>query len=328
MCSIRSNITATILHVLLFVQALACVATADAASTFAPSSLRKDTTTVTAAGGGNGSADPDSAFATGDNGLLWRVSGIGPAPSYLFGTMHVDDPRVVQLPEIVQDTFAGSASLTLEAKLDLASLAAAASKMLLGDGKTLRELLHGELYADVQRLLESRGVPAAAMDRFKPWVVSVMLGIPRSRSSTFLDQMLNDQALSQGKPVYGIETLDEQIALFDDLSLADQITLVTETVRKHEQLPEMIEKLTQAYLRRDLTALADLAQTHMRTETELAQTLQRNLIVERNQKMVDRIRTRLTEGNAFIAVGALHLPGPDGMLQLLRNRGLTIEAIY
>ncbi len=318
--------TATILHALLFIQALLFVAASEEAATATAAAPSKADTGVTTATGGPGPAG--AAKAGPEQGLLWRVSGSGPAPSYLFGTMHVEDPRVLQLPEVVRDTFADSASLTLEAKLDIASLAAAASRMILDDGRSLRELLHGDLYADVQQLFEARGIPATVMDKFKPWVVSVLLGTPQSKSGIFLDRMLNEEAVRQGKPVHGIETLDEQISLFDDLSLADQIRLVSETVEQHAQLPEVIEQFTRAYLRRDLVALTALAETHMQGHEGLAQTIKQSIIVERNKKMVERIGARLNEGNAFIAVGALHLPGPEGMLQLLKDAGWTIEAIY
>ncbi len=242
--------------------------------------------------------------------------------------MHVDDPRVTQLPEVVADAFDRSDSLTLEAKLDLASLTAVATKMILGDGQSLADILGSDLFAAAQDLLKQRGIPGPLAVKFKPWAVSVLLGAPRSKTGLFLDRVLHDQAQQQDKPIHGIETLEEQISVFDELSLVDQVSLVKETVTQYAQLQNLIEELTQAYLQRNLTALVAVTDRYLEENGDLAERIKKRLIIERNIKMVARIYPRLREGNAFIAVGALHLPGANGMLALLRKNGLTVEAVY
>jgi uncharacterized protein YbaP (TraB family) len=261
-------------------------------------------------------------------GLLWRISGLGTTPSYLFGTMHVDDPRVTRLPEVVADTFDRSNSLTLEARLDLAGLTVVATKMMLGDGQSLADILGSDLFAAAQELLEQRGIPEPLATKFKPWAVSVLLSAPRSRTGLFLDRVLHEQARQQDKPIHGIETLAEQISIFDELSLPDQVSLVKETIAQYAQLHDLIEELTRAYLQRDLTALVAVTDRYLEDNGGLAQRIKKRLIIERNIKMVERIHPRLREGNAFIAVGALHLPGANGMLALLRRKGLDVEAVY
>ncbi len=308
--------TITILCVLLFTQAAVA---------------QTPSATGTTLGAGNpykATHAPNSQKSPFTKGLLWRISGVNTPPSYLFGTMHVDDPRVTELPEVVAAAFHRSNSLTLEAKLDLASLTAVATKMILGDGQSLADILGSDLFADAQELLEQRGIPGPLAARFKPWAVSVLLSAPRSSTGMFLDRVLHERARRQDKPIHGIETLEEQISVFDELSLTDQVSLVRETVAQYAQLHSLIEELTQAYLQRNLSALVAVTDRYLADNGTLAQRIKKRLIVERNIKMAERIYPRLREGNAFIAVGALHLPGVDGMLALLRNKGLNVEAVY
>ncbi len=262
------------------------------------------------------------------HGLLWRISGAGDKPSYLFGTMHVDDPRVTQLPDVVANAFEQSDSLTLEAKLDLASLAAVATKMILDDGRSLSDILGADLFAATRALLQQRGIPGPVALKFKPWAVSVLLSAPKAQSGMFLDRVLHEKARLQDKPIHGLETLEEQVAVFDELSMADQVSLVAESVAQYEQLQNLIEEITQAYLQRDLAALIAVTDRYLDQNGGLANRIKKRLIFQRNINMVDRIYPRLREGNAFVAVGALHLPGANGMLALLRNKGLGIEVVY
>ncbi len=263
-----------------------------------------------------------------ERGLLWKISGTGAAPSYLFGTIHIEDPRVLALPAVVEEALNRSTSLILEADLDLTSIGGIATKMVLTDGQTLRGILGPPLYREVEQLLERRGIPAVLTNTFKPWAAAVLLSTPASSSGVFLDRKLYLLAQQARKPIYGIETLDEQLALFDGLSGRNQIQLVRDAVAQHAQLPELIESLTRAYLRRDLAELVTLTESIQSPDQHTADTVKLRLITERNGIMVKRILTRLQEGGVFIAVGALHLPGDDGILRRLAARGLQLSAVY
>jgi uncharacterized protein YbaP (TraB family) len=313
----------TILHLLLFTQP-AFPQTPDAISAM----LAADSAAITSRNHHQINSVSNAVQSQSATGLLWRISGVGTTPSYLFGTMHVDDPRVTQLPEVVAHVFDRSNSLTLEAKLDLASLTAVATKMIVSDGQSLAGMLGSDLFAAVQDLLEQRGIPAPLAVKFKPWAVSVLLSAPRSSTGMFLDRVLHEHARRQDKPIHGIETLEEQISVFDELSVTDQVSLVKETVAQYAQLQNLIEELTQAYLQRNLTALVAVTDRYCEGNGSLAQRIKKRLVIERNIKMVARIYPRLREGNAFIAVGALHLPGANGMLALLRKKGLNVEVVY
>ena len=266
--------------------------------------------------------------ATGpQRGLLWKVEGAA-APSYLFGTVHSDDARVTRLAPVVAETFARSDSFTLEAIANGEGLIRMAEAMYFADGRTLKAVLGAPLYQDTVRALQGRGLPADDIEKKKPWAVLMALSMPKPRSGLFLDLALQLEATKQGKPTYGLETLAEQMAVFDNLPLADQVTLLTHTVANASKLDAQFDELLHAYLSRDLDALVALEVRHRPADDTAYRGFMDRLLRQRNLRMLERMQPRLEEGNAFIAVGALHLPGQEGLLRLLRRAGYRVTPVY
>jgi hypothetical protein len=274
-----------------------------------------------------------SIAATGDaheefnRGLLWRISGATAEPSYLFGTMHVEDPRITQLPEPVIQAFDNSDSLTTESLLDVEQIIMVGTELLLDDGSTLEDLIGPGLYGEVTEALKTRGLLPQIAALLKPWAVAVLLSQPQAQNGMFLDRRLYELALQRGKQVFGLETLSEQLQIFNGMSIDDQIILLEETLAHINEIPEMIEQLTQAYVQRDLGLLAELANEQFAL-SEAHSRLKKELLIDRNMRMVERMVPRLSEGNAFIAIGALHLSGAAGLLNLLQQQGYILTRVY
>ena len=145
----------------------------------------------------------------------------------------------------------------------------------------------------------------------------------------FLDRVLYSEAKHRGIALYGLETAQEQLTVFDHFSMRDQVRMLQETVDNYDKFSHLLEQLTQAYLARDLAQMVALNQKYMQIgDRKLADKLMDSLIYERNLRMVQRMRPRLKDGNAFVAIGALHLPGEKGVLRLLQNRGYTVSVVY
>jgi len=264
-----------------------------------------------------------------DSGLLWRVERAGVTPSYLFGTMHSDDPDVVKLSTPVQQAFDQAHSVTLEVVLDPRSLLAMTSALLMTDGNTLKSLIGGRLYERTLDVMEARGIPEMLVVNMKPWAVAVTLMTPPGNNGVVLDHVLYQGAVAAGKKVHGLETVAEQMGLFDGLSRKDQITLLEDTLDNLDTVAQMLDELQAAYLDRDLKRLMELNEASMRdSDPLLAETFNRKVIVERNYRMAERMQPRLREGQQFIAVGALHLAGKEGLLKLLSERGYRLSRIY
>ena len=261
-------------------------------------------------------------------GLLWRIEREGIAPSYLFGTLHSDDPRVLNLAPPVRQAFDRAKSFTMEVVPDANALVLMAQRMFYQDGRTLPGVAGEELYRRARTALTDEGLPDIGLERQKPWVVVMLLSMPRPRGGVFLDMALQAQATEQKKPVHGLETMEEQLAVFDELAVADQVALLKDTLDNHKAIRGQIEALTERYLARDLAGISKLADTFRPADSRVYDTVMRRLLSDRNVKMADRMRTRLAEGNAFIAVGAGHLAGPQGLLPLLERAGYRVHAVY
>ena len=261
-------------------------------------------------------------------GLLWKIEGASQSPSYLFGTIHIADPRVINLPPLVRTTFETADSLLVEVVPDLESMGRLAQAMRFSDGHTLPQTVGPRLAADARAALAKRHLPITDADKLKPWAIALMLLTPDLNGALPLDLVLQSRASERGVDVAGLETMDEQIAVFDGLSADDQRSLLEVTLRESSEIGERTEALTQAYLERDLAKLQALTETDELGNGALHDTVMRRLLTERNRRMVDRMRSRLRQGNVFIAVGAAHLPGPQGLLELLKREGYRLSAVY
>ncbi len=267
-----------------------------------------------------------------DRGLLWKIEKPGLEPSYLFGTMHSEDPAVVRLPPPVRQAFDQAQALTLEVVLDPTSLLAMTSAFMLADGASLREQVGERLYGDAVKALSAYGMPEAMVARMKPWAVAVTLMTPPPQGGVMLDLSLYQQAAAAGKPVDGLETPLEQLSVFEDLPARDQRVMLANALAHLDGIERELAQLKAAYLARDLAKLVELSDASLATlgttDADTARRFNQKLIIERNRRMAERLPSRLRPGRRFIAVGALHLPGEQGLLKLLRQRGYRVTSLY
>jgi len=268
------------------------------------------------------------AFAQFDRGLLWKIEKAGVAPSYVFGTYHTDDPRVTNLPEPVQVRFIQASSLSTEIELDPLQTQQAAMRLFFVDGQKLQNQLDSKLHRKTLDLLAKRNISISIAEKLKPWGAFTVLSTPASKSGAFLDQILYSRALAMTKPVFGLETIQEQMDVLDKMSMSDQVQLLQQAVDEYDQQDAKLEQLTDIYLHRDLAAMRVLNEQELPRDAALAARLMDRLIYSRNQKMAQRMQPRLQEGNAFIAIGALHLSGEKGVLDLLQKQGYHISVVY
>jgi uncharacterized protein YbaP (TraB family) len=262
-------------------------------------------------------------------GLLWEIGRAGQPAGYLFGTIHSEDSAVLTLPAPVQQAFDAAEKVVLEVQLDMDAMLFSSQVMLLGEGRRLSEITGKDLFQQVARAIQTRGIPEIVLDRMKPWAVAVTLSMPAPESGEVLDMRLYQQALQAGKQVVGLESIREQLAVFDDMPESKQVVLLQDAVDNFPELDAMHRELLDAWMRRDLAALMAINTAAMQAgDQELAEEFQDRLIVRRNKRMAERLLPYLQEGKVFVAVGALHLPGETGLLNLLEQRGYTVRALY
>ncbi|HUF82097.1 MAG TPA: TraB/GumN family protein [Burkholderiales bacterium] len=265
-----------------------------------------------------------------DHGVLWRVEGGASAPSHVFGTVHVDDPRVTELSPAVSRVLEESRSLTVELSLDPGNMLALAGRMLLQDGRDLAGIAGAELYGKVAAQAAKLGLPEPALRMLKPWAVALLIMTPPQNPENVLDYVLVRRAAAQKIPVHELETVTEQVDVFEGMTEADQVALLRYAVDNQERLPQLTGSLVDAYLARDLAGMWRISRENGDdAETRrLHEVFVERVLFARNTRMAGRMEARLKEGAALIAVGALHLYGDRGVLAELQRRGYRVTAVY
>ncbi|MET0068092.1 MAG: TraB/GumN family protein [Candidatus Thiodiazotropha sp.] len=270
---------------------------------------------------------PIDNIRAGEQGLLWRIEGQG-ARACLFGTMHSDDARVTRLPEAVQRCFDQAEVLVLEMSLDERSVFETATKMLLGPETSLSEQVGTSLGAEAVGAMQSLGIPPAVTERMQPWAVVMTLSMPQMETGQFLDKLLYDWGTAAGKRFQALESVDEQLAIFNSLSLQEQKSMLRQVLKDFQDYPGMFEMLTQAYLDQDLQRLMAITLANpIAGDPEVLKKVMQQMLNMRNQRMAERVMPVLDQGRVFVAVGALHLPGEDGLIALLRERGYRVSRL-
>lgn len=271
------------------------------------------------------------AAAKFDQGLLWRVEKPGIAASHLFGTVHLADKRVTALPDAVRREFDAAKSFTMEVAPDQSNIAVLAARMVYMDGRDLPGVVGEVFFNKLAPLTAGIGLPAEMARLFKPWAMVLLLQMPQQKMEDVLDFTLQRMAQQQGKPLSYLESVDEQVAAFENMSEAEQIALLKHAVETHHELKAQTEKLVQAYLQRDLGQMWQIGEAEVVRRPELKpmkQVFDQRLLYDRNTRMVERMQPQLKAGAAFIAVGALHLYGEKGLLSQLARDGYRVSRVY
>lgn len=255
-------------------------------------------------------------------GILFECQRPDRPPSYLLGTMHADDPRILAVAESVREPLRSVRRLILEMVPDGPAMLAAMLAGVLPRGQTLHDLLTPELYASTMAAMAARGVPAELAERMRPWAVALELSLPAGERGAFLDLHLYQLAEEAGLEVVGLESAAEQLSLFDDLTEAQQVSLLASAVKNLPLVSQQYEAMVAAYLDGDLQALQRLTEAQQDDlGADLADWFEHTMVEQRNLRMAERLRPWLDQGGALVAVGALHLVGDTGLLATLGRAG-------
>jgi uncharacterized protein len=265
-------------------------------------------------------------------GRLFEITAATIEPSYVYGTMHSTDPDVVRLPTPVARAFGKSTRLVLELVFGPDLQARMQQEMRLTDGRTLTEIIGPALFSRLMQRAAIYGLPAGHMNTLKPWAAGLIFNLPVAEldrgaaGAVALDRALQQAADNRGIPVYGLESVDEQIAAFSDMSEKDQIESLRMTIELSPQIEALFAEMKAAYLKGDLDYLHGMARRMFAGQNDrLARQFEERFIGLRNRRMANRMARHVKQGGAFVAIGALHLSGKDGVLKLLEKRGYTVR---
>ncbi len=272
---------------------------------------------------------------------LWRIEGGGADPSYLFATVHVTDPRITQVSEATAGALGSAKRVAVEVTgVNDQSLAEAmqtmADKVVFPETDSLGRYLTGEEQQALSRLALAMGSDSVMLDRMQPWFVGMMLAMPACEQQRLadgllpLDGLIEAAGLDNGAEVIGLETIAEQLETMAAMPFDTQLANLKLTLAMSEATEDLNETLITLYREHRIGEVWPLT-VALSGDKALAQTVidefQLRLIDERNIRMRDRALPLLEKGSAFIAVGALHLPGDKGLVALFREAGYTVTAV-
>jgi hypothetical protein len=282
-------------------------------------------------------AEPAAAAAAAPTTLtdadpaLWVVKD-DDTTIYLFGTVHVLKPGLSWFDEAVKTAFDKSDEMMLELVLPEDQAAVGQVMMPLAmdtTGKTIPARLTPDQLKAYQAAMVSVGLPGNAFDAFEPWFPAMTLSIlPLTKLGYDPEQgaekLLTKFAKAAGKPIAGLETLEQQLGFFDKLPETQQVAFLNSVVKDMDKLGPTLDKMVVLWANGDPDGLAVAMNESLAATPELATTL----LYDRNQRWADQIKTRLAKpGTVFIAVGAGHLAGDRSVQDYLKARGLTAERV-
>jgi uncharacterized protein len=275
-------------------------------------------------------AQAPAAAQTDTSSLLYEVTGKGLAkPSYVFGTMHAACQTDVVPLETVGTYVNQTDQIVMELDLDdKAVVGAMASGVMIPGGKTLKDYLTPEEFAKVDAMvMELLGAPAEAVKSVKPMMLSVALMTSQKvigcAPPVTYDISLAQLAASAKKPVIGLETPAEQAAFIDSKPIEKQAKELYEMSLDTRKAIKDMRDLTEAYRSRSSDRLFEIAAEQSKKDKDFM----KRLLDDRNIAWVPKLESSMRAKPTFVAVGAAHLGGKDGVINLLRSKGYTVRPI-
>jgi uncharacterized protein YbaP (TraB family) len=263
--------------------------------------------------------------------FLWSVNAPGAPPSYLMGSLHVLTEAYYPLSPRIDQAFAASTVLIVEADMDeLASpvtLMSVMGKAMLPDGKTLAQVIGADLHTVVMDRADKAGVPRAAIERLKPWMVALLLTAPALQAAGFkaehgIDKHFFDRAKKAGTERRALETVAFQFDRMDLMPAPQQEAMLRATLDGLDTQTSNVKTMADAWASGDTASLEKLLLTEMKSSPDLYA----RLLIERNANWVESVETCVKQKTScFVVVGAAHLVGPDSLVAMLQKKGYTVE---
>jgi uncharacterized protein YbaP (TraB family) len=279
--------------------------------------------------------DSDALAQTNDRrGFLWEVRK-GKQIAYLFGTVHVGRPEFYPLPPSRLKQLQRADAIVLEADVSDGARAIAATQKYAvypQNEPGLEKRLTPELRQRVESVLARNQLDAAPMMRMKPWMLGSVLALFEAAQAGYVPALsveayLMRLAKTDGKPILEFEGIEQQFELFEKAPWATQIAFLEEALKAVETRAARRElnRIVQAWETADRAALERVL-AEMRAQTSLGSRFTIDtILLGRHPQMVRKIEAMMADGKTYVfAVGALHLVGPQGLVELLRARGYNV----
>lgn len=258
--------------------------------------------------------------------LLWKISGKGlKEPSYIYGTFHIKDARVFSFDSTVNNAFASCSAYAMEILIDEID-PIEAQKATLMKNNSLDKLLTNEQYNFVDSVFRNKlGFSLLLYKKMKPFFISSLFSQANTNNNNedALDIYFLKTARTQNKLCVGVEKFEDQIAVIDKISYKEQAEMLYNMLRDTiETQEDAYEDMIYKYLNFDLFSLLEMTKN-----SGLGKDFEENFIISRNKTMAKSLKRIIKKQTVFCAIGAAHLPGDNGVIELLRKSGYTVQPV-
>lgn len=273
-----------------------------------------------------------SASAADQGSAVYRVTD-GDRQLYLGGTIHLLRQSDYPLPAAYEEAYADSGIIALETDMGAVNDPSLQMRMMervtYQDGRTLRSVLNDEAYTALENHLAEAGLPMQMVESFKPGLLMTTLSVLEFQKLGFtpqgVDMFYFTRAMGDGKAMRELEPVDAQIDMLASMGEGYESEYVLYSLEDFENSADSIEELVRVWREADLDAMEEVFIEPMR---EMSSALYEDILVTRNHAWIPVIEELVQEEETvFVLVGAAHLPGADGLLTLLSERGYSIEPL-
>ena len=269
-----------------------------------------------------------------DNALLWEISGKGISePSYLYGTIHMIPSEDYFLPDGTLSAIDKSKKMMFEIDMaemsDMGALMGMMGKIFMSDGLTLKDLLSEADYNLVNEKFSKMGLPMFMLERIKPMFLSAMTygdmdpGALQSGKIKSYEMEFYEMAQDKQLPTGGLETIDFQISVFDSIPYKDQAQMLVQSMKTSSTDDDEFKIMIDMYKNQDIQSMV----TMIGDDKEGLAEYEDILLKKRNETWINQIIENAKSQTTFIAVGAGHLAGKNGVINLLRKKGIIMSPL-
>ncbi|MBK9737421.1 MAG: TraB/GumN family protein [Saprospiraceae bacterium] len=269
-----------------------------------------------------------------EHALLWQINGPGISkPSYLYGTIHIIGANDYFLPKGTMAAIEASKKVVFEIDMnemtDISKIMGLMKKVMMKDGKTLKDLISNEEYTIVSDHFKKMGLPIFMLERMQPMLLTVFAygdmdpsGLKSGHMKSY-EMEFFELSKSASKTTGGLESIDFQIGLFDEIPYENQAKMLVEAIKSSDTNDDGFKKMTEMYVSQNIDAMVEMISQE---ENEIAG-YEDKLLYQRNKNWIPLIIEAAKKEETFFAVGAGHLGGPIGVIHLLRRAGMKVTPV-
>lgn len=288
-------------------------------------------------GGFGQHTDSISTIKNNENSLLWEISGNGlTSNSWLFGTIHMIPEQDFFLTEPIEDAFSKSKKVVFEIDtddmFDLTSQFSLIMKSFMNGGVKLNDLLNEEDYKLVSDHFDKMGLPLLIFGRVKPMILSIFASEDFANPTDGMNMEsiksyeleFAEMAKKDEKTIEGLETVQFQMSMFDSIPYKDQAEMLVQTIKGEKVADDNFDEMVELYKNQDLIGLQKLIANG---EDDFMSKYDEILLGNRNKNWIEPMKEYMNQQTTFFAVGAGHLLGENGVINLLRLQGYTLVPV-